>query len=227
MWGNPREVRSRPWHGREVSLETDDWAQLLVAITLNDVPIDVLAERRSTTRGALYKTLHQARRKLRARLAQDGLAIEASHEAQRTWTRSLRVSSVESSKGDPMSTPAAINGSGGSDRTVLRSAIEREAELDMVAVSDVADADADALARLLTADSLPSSSASLTSAQKGSDLRRRPANGGSHGERPACTVQRGKESRAGDANPCMTPTHPSVAGLMLAVPFAWPLSRRS
>jgi RNA polymerase sigma-70 factor (ECF subfamily) len=49
---------------------------VLVALTLNDVPIDVLAERRATTRGALYKTLHDARRKLRARLAQDGLAIE-------------------------------------------------------------------------------------------------------------------------------------------------------
>jgi RNA polymerase sigma-70 factor (ECF subfamily) len=49
---------------------------VLVALTLNDVPIDVLAERRNTTRGALYKTLHDARRKLRARLAQDGLTIE-------------------------------------------------------------------------------------------------------------------------------------------------------
>ena len=52
---------------------------VLVAVTLNDVPIDVLAERRGTTRGALYKTLHDARRKLRARLAQDGLAIGAIH----------------------------------------------------------------------------------------------------------------------------------------------------
>jgi RNA polymerase sigma-70 factor (ECF subfamily) len=49
---------------------------VLVAITLNDVPIDVLAERRNTTRGALYKTLHDARRKLRKRLAQDGFALE-------------------------------------------------------------------------------------------------------------------------------------------------------
>jgi RNA polymerase sigma-70 factor (ECF subfamily) len=48
---------------------------VLVAITLNEVPIDVLAERRSTTRGALYKTLHDARRKLRERLAEDGLAL--------------------------------------------------------------------------------------------------------------------------------------------------------
>jgi RNA polymerase sigma-70 factor (ECF subfamily) len=47
---------------------------VLVAITLNDVPIDVLAERLSTTRGALYKTLHDARRKLRACLAEAGLA---------------------------------------------------------------------------------------------------------------------------------------------------------
>jgi RNA polymerase sigma-70 factor (ECF subfamily) len=114
------KMRRRPWHGREVPLETNDWVQLLddrkatpdgqaeaseliravrdaiaevltphqravlVAITLNDVPIDVLAERRDTTRGALYKTLHQARRKLRARLAQDGLAIDPSDEAQPT-----------------------------------------------------------------------------------------------------------------------------------------------
>jgi len=45
---------------------------VLTAITLNDVPIDVLAQRLSTTRGALYKTLHDARKKLRARLAGDG-----------------------------------------------------------------------------------------------------------------------------------------------------------
>jgi RNA polymerase sigma-70 factor (ECF subfamily) len=49
---------------------------VLVALTLNDVPIDVLAERRGTTRGALYKTLHDGRRKLRARLADDGLALD-------------------------------------------------------------------------------------------------------------------------------------------------------
>ena len=42
--------------------------RVLVALTLNEVPIDVLAERLGTTRGALYKTLHDARRKLRAAL---------------------------------------------------------------------------------------------------------------------------------------------------------------
>jgi RNA polymerase sigma-70 factor, ECF subfamily len=106
------KLRRRPWHGRELPLEADGWAEVLddrgasspsgqaeaselihavrdaiaevltahqravlVAITLNDVPIDVLAERRNTTRGALYKTLHDARRKLRTRLAEDGLAL--------------------------------------------------------------------------------------------------------------------------------------------------------
>ncbi|MGH2967139.1 MAG: RNA polymerase sigma factor [Solirubrobacterales bacterium] len=40
------------------------------ALALNEVPADVLAERLGTTRGALYKTLHDARRKLRRELAE-------------------------------------------------------------------------------------------------------------------------------------------------------------
>jgi RNA polymerase sigma-70 factor (ECF subfamily) len=44
------------------------------------VPIDVLAERLSTTRGALYKTLHDGRKKLRARLAADGYALGSVRE---------------------------------------------------------------------------------------------------------------------------------------------------
>jgi RNA polymerase sigma-70 factor, ECF subfamily len=55
---------------------------VLVAITLQDVPIDVLAERLGTTRGALYKTLHDARRKLRAQLALQGL-LPAAEGGQR------------------------------------------------------------------------------------------------------------------------------------------------
>ena len=47
---------------------------VFVALALNEVPIDVLAERLGTTRGALYKTLHDARRKLRAELAAAGYA---------------------------------------------------------------------------------------------------------------------------------------------------------
>jgi len=47
--------------------------EVLVAVTLTGVPIDVLAERLDTTRGALYKTLHDARQKLRRHLAEQGL----------------------------------------------------------------------------------------------------------------------------------------------------------
>jgi RNA polymerase sigma-70 factor (ECF subfamily) len=51
--------------------------EVLVALALNGVPIDVLAERLNTTRGALYKTLHDARRKLRADLAERGFTLES------------------------------------------------------------------------------------------------------------------------------------------------------
>jgi RNA polymerase sigma-70 factor, ECF subfamily len=54
--------------------------RVLVALTLNGVPIDVLAERLGTTRGALYKTLHDARRKLRKHLDEHGLSLEPSLE---------------------------------------------------------------------------------------------------------------------------------------------------
>jgi RNA polymerase sigma-70 factor (ECF subfamily) len=50
--------------------------RVLVALALNGVPIDVLAERLDTTRGALYKTLHDARRKLRGHLDELGLSLE-------------------------------------------------------------------------------------------------------------------------------------------------------
>ena len=43
------------------------------SVTMDDVPIDVLAERLGTSRGAIYKTLHDARAKLRRAL------IEAGH----------------------------------------------------------------------------------------------------------------------------------------------------
>ncbi|MEO9176450.1 MAG: sigma-70 family RNA polymerase sigma factor [Gaiellales bacterium] len=49
--------------------------EVLLALALNDVPIDVLAERLATTRGALYKALHDARQKLRAGLAARGMAL--------------------------------------------------------------------------------------------------------------------------------------------------------
>lgn len=46
--------------------------QVFVALALQGVPIDVLADRLVTTRGALYKTLHDARRKLRSELEASG-----------------------------------------------------------------------------------------------------------------------------------------------------------
>jgi RNA polymerase sigma-70 factor (ECF subfamily) len=51
---------------------------VFTALALNEVPIDVLSERLGTTRGALYKTLHDARRKLRARLEAGGYIEEGS-----------------------------------------------------------------------------------------------------------------------------------------------------
>jgi RNA polymerase sigma-70 factor (ECF subfamily) len=45
---------------------------VFVAVALNDVEIDVVAGRLGSTRGAVYKVLHDARRKLRLRLEREG-----------------------------------------------------------------------------------------------------------------------------------------------------------
>lgn len=50
--------------------------EVLVAVALNDVPIDVLSERLETSRGALYKSLHDARRKLREALNARGFELD-------------------------------------------------------------------------------------------------------------------------------------------------------
>jgi RNA polymerase sigma-70 factor (ECF subfamily) len=42
------------------------------SVTMDEVPTDVLAERLGTTRGAIYKTLHDARAKLRRALEESG-----------------------------------------------------------------------------------------------------------------------------------------------------------
>ena len=97
------KLRKRAWQGREGPLEPDAEAEqnellvtlrsaiadvltphqrrVLVALALNGVPIDVLAERLGTNRGALYKTLHDARRKLRHHLSERGLALDHRLEA--------------------------------------------------------------------------------------------------------------------------------------------------
>jgi RNA polymerase sigma-70 factor, ECF subfamily len=56
---------------------------VFVALALNEVPVDVLAERLGTSRGALYKTLHDARGRLRSALAAAGLGPAA-------WQKELR-----------------------------------------------------------------------------------------------------------------------------------------
>jgi len=57
------------------SVLTPRQREVFSALALNGVPIDVLAERLATTRGALYKTLHDARRKLRASLTEAGYEL--------------------------------------------------------------------------------------------------------------------------------------------------------
>jgi RNA polymerase sigma-70 factor (ECF subfamily) len=84
------KLRRRDWRGRElpsgshgvelpVALQaamsrlTPEQLHVLVALALNGVPIDVLAERLNTSRSALYETLHEARRTLRQDAAVSGL----------------------------------------------------------------------------------------------------------------------------------------------------------
>jgi RNA polymerase sigma-70 factor (ECF subfamily) len=54
--------------------------RVLVALALNGVPIDVLSERLNSNRNAIYKTLHDARRKLRGHLEAVGLSLESLEE---------------------------------------------------------------------------------------------------------------------------------------------------
>lgn len=58
--------------------------KIAVALLVDQVPIDVLAERLGTTRGALYKALHEARGRLRAHLVATGyLAVDDRRGATR------------------------------------------------------------------------------------------------------------------------------------------------
>ena len=75
-----REVLGSIGAAIETELSTHQ-REVLVAVALNGVPIDVLAERMSTTRGALYKTIYDARKKLRAHLGEAGLRFTDESEA--------------------------------------------------------------------------------------------------------------------------------------------------
>jgi RNA polymerase sigma-70 factor (ECF subfamily) len=56
--------------------------EVLLAVAVNGVPIDVMAERLNTTRGALYKAIHDARKRLRASLSDAGFALEGREEVR-------------------------------------------------------------------------------------------------------------------------------------------------
>jgi RNA polymerase sigma-70 factor, ECF subfamily len=81
----------RTLHEAIADVLTPHQRRVLVALALNGVPIDVLADRLNTTRGALYKALHDARRSLRTFLAESGLARPAP----------LHLLRPEPSKGEP------------------------------------------------------------------------------------------------------------------------------
>ena len=55
---------------------TERQYQALVAVALKGVPMDVLAERMGSNRNALYKLIHDARRKLKAHLEEQGMSTE-------------------------------------------------------------------------------------------------------------------------------------------------------
>lgn len=51
---------------------TDQQRRVFIARILNDIPLDALVEEYGTSRNAIYKTLYDARRKLRDQLVADG-----------------------------------------------------------------------------------------------------------------------------------------------------------
>jgi RNA polymerase sigma-70 factor, ECF subfamily len=55
---------------------TERQYQALDAVVLRGVPLEVVAERMGTNRNALYKLVHDARRKLRAHLEAQGLSVD-------------------------------------------------------------------------------------------------------------------------------------------------------
>jgi RNA polymerase sigma-70 factor (ECF subfamily) len=60
---------------------TDHQRSVAVVLLVDGVPIDVLADRLGTNRNAVYKTLHDARRRLRAHLVAQGFTLEGTTKA--------------------------------------------------------------------------------------------------------------------------------------------------
>jgi RNA polymerase sigma-70 factor (ECF subfamily) len=63
---------ARAVHAAIASELTPHQRRVVLALLVEEVPIDVLAERLGSTRNALYKTLHDARRRLRVALTDNG-----------------------------------------------------------------------------------------------------------------------------------------------------------
>ena len=57
---------------------TDHQRRVVVALLVDGVPIDVVADRLGSNRNAIYKTLHDARRRLRTHLEEQGFTREAT-----------------------------------------------------------------------------------------------------------------------------------------------------
>ena len=55
---------------------TERQYQAIAAIALKGIPMDIVAEQMGTNRNALYKLLHDARKKLRAHLEAQGLSMD-------------------------------------------------------------------------------------------------------------------------------------------------------
>lgn len=71
--------RTQVWAILREVIETELTAhqrRVLIATTFDEVPLDELADHFQTNRNAIYKTLHDARRKLKARLVERGLEFQ-------------------------------------------------------------------------------------------------------------------------------------------------------
>src|SRR3954451_18626105 len=78
-----RDLTDAVRRGMDLAL-TPHQRRVAIALLVDEVPVDVLAERLGTTRNSLYKTLHDARKRLRAWLADEGyLSQRPSKEANR------------------------------------------------------------------------------------------------------------------------------------------------
>jgi RNA polymerase sigma-70 factor (ECF subfamily) len=71
--------RTQVWNILRDVIETEltpHQRRVLIAVAFDDVPLDELANHFNTNRNAIYKTVHDARRKLKARLEIRGIEIQ-------------------------------------------------------------------------------------------------------------------------------------------------------